>query len=229
MNTIATFYIGEHGRQLQNLSMPRLLNYSQKCGSPLSHLVIHDEMPFHEQMMLKMERMAELLSKCERVLWIDADILIRADAPSLFDIVPPYNFAAVDEAALANDDGVAFRLNHVAETCKEEGLEVPEVNGRYFNGGLLLANSQHTHLFKPRITASHHSWCEQSLLNARLALSRTTITSLPDCFNRFVYWGPKPRRWWESSYFLHYAGAPSPEARTSDMQAGIERWEKMGL
>lgn len=222
-NAIVTIFSGEHGSELSRVLGGRHSLYASKCGAEYEPYIL-TEKQFCRLMMQKMWLVSILLKQFDRVLWIDADILIHRDSPNLFDIVPPDAFSAVDECSTANDLEVYERHQHLAKTCTEEGLPIPDTKGRYFNCGMFLAGKQHQSLFAPRRTLSEHNWCEQSLVNARLMLAGIKTVSLPECFNRFVYWGMKPRRFAESSYFLHYAGAPSHQQRIRDMRQQSAIW-----
>lgn len=221
---LATIYTNSVGKDLHSITFRRHLSYAMRCDAVFYPLMPPFGMTFSRLMQYKLEAMHGLLETYDRVLWVDADILIRADAPSLFSLVPPMLFAAADEGSLCNDAQITERCQHVVQTCREESLLVPELRGVYLNCGLFLVDGIHRHLFKPRKTDSTHNWCEQSLTNARIHLTGTKLTILPECFNRFVYWGPKPLRYEASSYFLHYAGPSSQAKRLADMQEQHVKW-----
>lgn len=223
MNVVATMYSGQAGQELKAITLARHQRYAAKCGAEFKVVEPIPGLTFAEMMLFKMQATVALLNRWERVLWIDGDILIHRNSPNLFDIVPADHFAAVDENAVANDDEVRMRQEHVLKTCNEEGLQVPTTD-RYFNCGMYLAGSSHRDLFAPRLSVSDDTWCEQTLVNIRLALADIKVTTLPECFNRLVYWGQKPRRHEDASYFLHYAGPPSPEQRVDDMARQAESW-----
>lgn len=223
MNCILTAYSGEHGRDLAAITRDRIGDYAHKCKA--EYLLLYPpDMTFPELMLAKMEFVKSTIERGHRVLWIDGDILIRADSPNLFDIVPVGSFGAVNEGALGSYDQLKFRNDHIVQTCREEGLQIPQTNSRYFNCGMFMAEPLHAMIFEKRYAFSHHDWCEQSVVNARLMLGDYKICSLPECFNRFVYWGAKPRLYEEISYFLHYAGAPSKEQKLIDMQTMSRRF-----
>lgn len=226
MNAVVTIYNGMHGAALNRLTYARHKRYAEKCGVEFFANATDYE-SFSDLMMHKMKIIQTLLNnRHNRILWIDADILIRHDSPNLFDIVDTYNFAAVNEGALCDKNQIKERCDHIVQTCHEEGMPVPEINGRYYNMGMFIINASQKELLDKRKTNSNHNWCDQSLINARIAQfwPIDMQTSLPECFNRFVYWGPKPDKFDECSYFLHYAGPPSHEKRISDMKNQSEKW-----
>lgn len=224
---ILTMQYGEVGRAMLGISGAWHDSYAKKHRLTKHQTICHFK-TFYDSMIWKMSHIYDLLEEYDRVLWIDADILIHPNSPSLFDIVPYGSFGAVDECAIAdNQEQIKYRHDHLAQTCQEEGLPVPDTKGRYFNCGMFVADKTHRELFKPRTSHSSHNWCEQSLVNARLLLRQHDVVSLPDCFNRFVYWGIKPQRFEDSSFFLHYAGPPSPERRLKDMAEQSRKWREI--
>lgn len=224
MRSIVTMYSGEKGDKLRAITEKRHLIYANKCSAVLRIIGGRISTSLSVLMMQKMEYVSSLLQKGERVLWIDGDILIHRDSPNLFDVVPTGRFAAFNEGSLCNDHQIYERCSHIVQTCHEEGLPIPEIHRRYFNMGMFMAERHHAGLFAPRKTYSNHNWCEQSLINIRMIQDGVMPVSLPECFNRFVYWGPKPDKYEQSSYFLHYAGPASPEVREHDMKVRSEKW-----
>lgn len=224
MNIVATMYAGSDGKALRELSYKRHQRYAARCAATIEALTPEPGLTFSQLMLRKMEFVRRLLENGHRVLWIDGDVMIRNEAPDLFKIVPEGRFAAADEGSLCDEHQIYERCQHIVATCEEEGMPVPATYGRYFNCGVFLTSDRQQHLFAPRYTHSDHNWCEQSLVNARMFSTTDKPVSLPECFNRFVYWGPKPKRFEDCSYFLHYAGPASPQQRIIDMTIQHYRW-----
>ena len=213
MNAIATIYHGKHGEELAKFRW-RHERYAEKCNVEFK--------PCYGKTSL--HRMYDLLDNYDRVLWIDADVLIHDSSPDLFQIVPVDHVGAVDACATGNESEVEYRQNHIITTCNEEGLLVPETGGRYFNLGVAIASNIHKQFWEPRRTWSDHDWREETAINVRMFIAQAKIMSLPECFNRFVYYGQKPKRFTDMSYFLHYAGPPSLEQRIKDMEQQSKQW-----
>lgn len=237
---VATLCYGQTGAAMAELSMDLLRYYARKVEADFfvltdvtgEHPPIDDMRRIHASlavaMLDKMRFLQGALLDYDRILWIDLDILVRPDSPDLFALVPPDRLAMADECAVANDWQVRFCHEHMAETCCQEGLPIPDTKGRYFNCGLMVIPAATRWLFAPRVNPVNHPWCEQSLVNVRLSLQpETPIYVLPECCNRFMYWpGMVPRRQEEISWFLHYAGPPDYATRLRDMRAQRQRWRR---
>lgn len=237
---VATLCYGPTGEAMSALSLDLLANYARRIDADFRILgdvqappPPLDDMPaIHASLAMAMlDKMAFLrrqLSDYDRILWIDLDIMVRPDAPDLFEIVPPEALGMADECAVANDWQVWFCHEHMAQTCREEDIPIPDSKGRYLNCGLMMIPASAAWLFEPRGNPVNHPWCEQSLVNVRLFLQpQTPLCLLPECCNRFVYWpGMVPRRQEDISWFLHFAGPPDYATRLRDMQRLRQRWRR---
>lgn len=222
---VATLCYGDDGAALAALTADRLAAYARQCRADLRVLTPPAATPYAEAMLAKMDYLRTALAAYDRVLWVDLDVLIHPEAPNLFDLAPAPKLAMADECAVADDAEVAFRHQHMARVCAEEGLPVPDSKGRYFNCGLALAPAACAWLYEPRRNPVPHNWAEQSVVNVRLFLRpETPLCALPECCNRFAYWSRKPRRYESMTWFLHYAGPPDPATRLRDMAAQRDRW-----
>jgi FkbM family methyltransferase len=220
--------IGDEGRALADVSFPFLEDYARRCRADFAAITEPTLPP--ELRMLEKLRLRDYLGPYDRVLWLDADVLARPDAPDLFGLVPPTHWASGDHAAYCPDWFHGLFAGHLEETCREEGLPVPDGGGRYFCLGVQLVPAAFAWLYEPRRHPSTHDWAEQSVVNARLfARPGAPVYCLPECFGRLVYWPDRlPRRHLEISYLVHYAGPPSREQRVADMRRDAavlrERW-----
>jgi len=226
-NAVITAYCGEHGKQLQPLSLPGIRRYAEKCQADC----VVFERPVFTGMLDKMEFTRDALSRYERVLWLDGDTLVRNDMPNLFSIVPSTHFASVNHCSYSNDDGLYVMHQDIVRWCNHQRHPVPDMRNTIFCMGIYLVNKKHSFLFDPFEYHDEHPWVEQSGINVRLAWSREVPTRvLPWCFSHFVYWPYAIcRRIDESNYALHYAGPVSPEQRLADMTYQLKVWTEDGF
>lgn len=79
-----------------------------------------------------------------RALLLDFDILIRADAPSPFDLVPPDHMAGVaNHQAGMDDDQESHQIPSWLSACRQLGRDVEYRHDRYLNGGFILFGRRH--------------------------------------------------------------------------------------
>ncbi len=138
----------------------------------------------------------DLLEVYDRVLFLDADVIVRPDCPDLFAMVPTDCFAGENE--LQSFPGQA---NHLSEFLNAVGLaQLP--CPFYVNAGVMVASREHRHVFRPpEMIVSGVAWPEQSHLNARLIGENVPIHLLPPSFNDRHREGEYLRQ----SFILHYS------------------------
>lgn len=227
MNAILTAYCGEHGKKLKPLSLPGMQHYADKCQVEC----IAIERDVFSSMLDKMEFTRDALAQYDRVLWLDADTLVRRDMPNLFDIVPETHFASINHCTYCDQRGMYLLHQALVQWCENQKKPIPDTRNRVYCMGIYLTPKELRYLFEPFDYPDGHDWVEQSGINIRLAADHSIpVRVLPWCFSHFVYWPyAEARNPGESSYALHYAGPPSKEQRLQDMARQIEIWQKEGL
>ena len=101
MNLVLTVVVGEKYHRISKFTLPSIIEYSKKIGAEcivLSEEHIKGEESPH---WLKF-RIYEYLKKYNRVLFLDADLIVRPDTPNLFDVVPETEIGIFNEAAFTN-------------------------------------------------------------------------------------------------------------------------------
>lgn len=213
---------GDHAEEIAALSFPGFKEYARRTGAEF--VTLPPGPPGLPPVFWKNE-VRVVLERMDRVLWLDADCLVRPDCPDLFGLVPPDRFAAHDELEYATDTEVYLRHQDVVGVCLEDVLPVPNTRGRHFNAGVYLAPARCAVHFNYPIGVPRTLVGEQSRLNTRLFLTNEDVYCLPECFNRLVYHHP-PRRWQHSAYIAHFAGMGIPEVRLRDMSSLHTLWYK---
>ena len=66
------------------------------------------------------------LRACEQILWLDADIVIRPDAPNVFEAVPPGVLGAVEQFSSPTPGEYAAALVKTRRYLAAKGLDVPD-------------------------------------------------------------------------------------------------------
>ena len=207
MNVVFTLSLGDGFRELGNTTHPTLKNYADKCGADF--LVIDDKFSFTKPYSeagkphwAKLGSFRHLLEKYEKVLYIDTDIIIRDDAPNLFEQVE-------DSLALFKESQFTDRKSSFIQYMQSVGYpNISDWKGDYYNTGVILANKSHAQLFvDPPVYIDH--FYEQSYLNLMIEFHKAKVHSLHYKFNRMSCMDQitgEPRH---DCFFLHYAGLSS--------------------
>lgn len=170
-------------------------------------------------------QLRDLLDTYERILYVDGDVLIRANCPNVFDIVAPIQFGCVFEDVGKSAwkrreewEKVQKRLGH---------LNMGEL--RYFNAGVMVVSREHRELFdlNPRKMARGR-WPDQTTFNYYVRKRHYAVCELAPKFNMLECFGEdffvdKKRR---NAYIIHYAGMPNKPYMMADLPIFEEEWER---
>jgi hypothetical protein len=167
------------------------------------------------------------LAEFERVLYLDADVLVTPAAPDLFELVPPSHLGAKIDVLQPQ------MIRCIRKLSDKYGLPPCDlIEGQYFNAGLTLSSRAHLALFeKPPIYYST-TFGDQDLVNYRrsilgiplhvLAPGLNLIYSFekPDAETRIIHFvGRKDRALQRLKDYLKRTGmkpAPILDDRTAD-------------
>ena len=160
---IVTLVIGDKARSMLDIGFDLLTNYADKTHSRL--VVINEEKIKLEGFPnLEKFQIVEILDNYDRVLYLDADILIHPNCPDIFDVVSNNSFGAVTD----NTDNVWGNLNRYDEMINvQRSLGYIKWYSGYFNTGVMLLSKEHKGIFdNPSDRLKFESqFSDQTLLN----------------------------------------------------------------
>jgi len=139
MNLIFTIELGAKIKEVSHYTLPKMQSYADKVGA--GFLVIHDQLDYKYPVLLKFEA-ARLLEKYDRVLFLDADIVIRDNAPNIFKVVPDDYLGVYLESE--HIDERITQCEFFWDKLKLEHEGCPEV----FNAGVMLFSQCHKNIIK---------------------------------------------------------------------------------
>jgi hypothetical protein len=221
---IMTIVSGDKYREIWKRAEPFFNAYADKCDADL--LILRDIPNLPSAHWAKFSIHELLKKQYDRIAFIDADILIRPDAPSLFDVVPE------DQFGIFNEGLYSHRAVCIHEARKVYGVRLPRWDGKsYYNTGVFVCSREHRHVFKVEeaVKPMRNSFGEQTYLNMRLIGSDVKIFSLPCQYNRMSLMDRILGISRLDSYLVHYAGMDVlfGEGKVIEsMDWDIERWTK---
>ena len=221
---IVTIVAGEKYQKIWERSESFFNAYADKIGADL--LVLKDLPPLPSAHWAKFSIHELLKKKYDRIAFIDADILIRPDAPSLFDLVPE------DQFGIFNEGTYSPRAMCIHEVKKVFNVELPKWDGKtYYNTGVMVVSRAHRHIFNitEEIKPLRNSFGEQTYLNMKIMANDVKVFSLPFKFNRMSLMDRIIGVSRLDSYLVHYAGFDIMfgEGKTLEaMDRDIKRWKR---
>lgn len=192
--------------------------YAERIGAEI-HVVTSDDPSIRIGHYRKIKVLNEILDRYDRVLWIDADVLISRKAPDIFAEVPEDCLGIFNEAPWidrSNDAKIWFDLTGFAIT--------PNV---YFNTGIMVLSKIHKDIFRmPDIQVQHYG--EQTYLNQRIAECNTKVYYLSHHWNRMSCTHLPLGEEVFFSNFIHFAGMPHDEKLYTFIKHTISEWQNRG-
>jgi hypothetical protein len=194
---IVTIAIGAYHEKLYSVVEPFFQAYAKKVGADL--IVWRDQgnhsMPHYRKLDL-----GDVLNDYERVCYIDADIIIREDAPDIFEMVPADRFGAFEEGQY--DDRADTLLNFF----KKMDFEPEEdCQADYWNTGVMVFSQGHQPIFLQPVNEIM-SFYEQTYLNFMFHALKVKMFNLPYRMNRMSLVNPVTGEDHLDGHFIHYAG-----------------------
>jgi Methyltransferase domain len=182
--------------------------YAYAIGAQLvDHIVADAETP---TAVLKFMLRGEL-ERFDRAVVLDSDVLIRAGAPSLFDLMPDTHLGVVREDRYLDRSEWLDCMVALYDVPREHGNAAP-----YFNSGVMVLSRRHYPLLSlPEAGILYaHPLFEQTYLNARVRSLGIPLYELPREFNYISdYDHPAPPDW-RYGWLIHLAGSWEGPRRT---------------
>ncbi len=223
---IVTIVSGEKYEQVWKRSESFFIDYADRCDAELIVLKGVDGATYPSPHWIKFGIYNLLKKEFDRIAFIDADILIRPDTPSLFGIVPE------DQFGIFNEGVYAPRSMCIHEVKKVFNVTLPKWNGKdYYNTGVFVCSRTHRYIFKitEEIKPLRNSFGEQTYLNMKIMANDVKIFSLPYQYNRMSILDRITGISRLESYLIHYAGfdVMFGDGKMIDaMDRDIERWKQ---
>lgn len=218
---VLTLAAGPTGRDMLGVSWPSLEAYARKCGADFRVITPPDGAvyPLAWKFLI-----GHYLTLYKRLAFVDADVVIRAAAPVVFDAVPETHLGMHNELAEYGRSGhrYAWLFQQWEDLQVSQGVPL-FAPSRYYNTGVIVGSAAHAPAFEPPPGpfAPHHC-AEQSWVNIQVVRKEVPTVELAREFNtQFWVWEDTPE--WEAAYFWHFSGVRDHELRMRLMREHAAR------
>jgi hypothetical protein len=219
---VVTLAIGREGRGLLELSGPFMERYAARIGAeflPITERRIRHRLQWRKarvNLHLEKFQMGDLLDTFDRLLYLDADILVSASAPDFFALTTPEELGVVTDPGAENAWKRAEEMAAIA--AKRGALESPAPP--YFNAGVLVLSRAHRELlrFDPAKLVPGR-WPDQTYLNyesARQNLPRRYLDTKANFLPGTPGWEDAAAR--RAAWMVHYAGPQAKPLMKADAE-----------
>lgn len=148
----------------------------------------------------------------ERVLYVDSDVVIKPDAPNIFEAVPADAVGLVDEFPTVRANGIVQEnyAKEFAYVASEAGWQMPQWCP---NGGVMVLPAKWACVYEPPRVMPDNRWClDQYLLAVDCEKHGAKVELMDGRWN----WGWIDRRFWKglsAAWMVHLNGSGSGEYR----------------
>mgnify|MGYP000882051414 FL=1 len=138
---VVTVLLGKGAEGLELQSLPMLRAYAAKCSADFRVITDLGEGDKYQHPKYAVMQIGDFYDNhgYERILYIDADVLVKPDAPDMFQTFKPGRFYARNEQAFKPD---GWALQYHNRVCEWTQTAHP-FDGIHFNGGVQLSDRAH--------------------------------------------------------------------------------------
>ena len=214
---ICTIGANESAKEQLDITREHIISYAKKCNA--DYVELHgDQCP--EMPMYNKYRLNQVTQHYKKTLYLDVDVVIRPNAPNLFEITPNDKISAFDEYPVVQtsqdlDFAILAKEKNVWHQAAAWFLAERDLIGLHYssvpnhlwcaNGGVLMIPHGLRKLYRQPKKPYPCLWCfDQNLLSTRL--NRSNFNKLHAKWN----WGYVGSKFWqglESAYFIHANGS----------------------
>lgn len=223
-NAVVSLVIGDDWKKVADVSFPTFKAYASRVGADfisISESLFCPAMPGWEKLQL-----GKILDTHERVVFIDADAIVRSDTPNLFNLVPVGSVGGFrPTSAWWGANGKYFYEHH----SKQFGVPTPANDGSYINTGVMVLDQTHRPILVAPPCFPNSGNYEEPWINIQIQTQRIPVTELSWHYNNtgFTRWGYRPKR----AYIMHFnkMGRGLHTFDLSDvMKEALFVWEALG-
>ncbi len=223
---VVTLVIGDDAEALYELTAPYMRLYAARIKAP--HGVIRDNIyhnKFGDHVMFNKCLLTRILKDYDRVLYVDADILISPECPNVFDCVPDAAIGAVLESKYIDHSAtIATAQSRLGDIGWAE---------TYFNAGMLVVSRCHRPMFNLPIQP-FVKYGDQTQLNYNVQQLGYPVLGLSGHFN-YQFRNPRLRDGYKridglipakrfQAHMLHYSDNPKGARRLTELRRDISRF-----
>jgi hypothetical protein len=210
--------------KIAEVTHPIIKAYADKIGADF--VVINEQRISKNFFHYEKFQIFDLFRNYHRIIYMDTDILIRDDCPSLFEIVPE------NKIGLFNEGRFTDTVSIMQDACSKYGISLPKWDRQYYNTGVMVLSRIHRSVFKkPDMEAdkfrSGNSFVyhfEQPYINLRVISGKHAVEEIDHSFNRMSLMDTLSGENRLSSHIVHYASASGVEDRLAIIKEDLKSW-----
>lgn len=204
---------------MRSLTAPRMKRYCKKYNLDF-HIIenkVYDH-PAYNKLQLK-----NYIKDYDRILYLDMDVIIRNDAPNLFDIVPRDLLGIFNEEPLkicnCGQETIDLYYKYTQQHIKW--------NGEYYNTGVMLFNKQNICVLDDDLPCLEQLYADQGYINYQIQYKKVKCFDIGFAFNGLNNGVIHGKDRLMKAYFIHMNGCGTFENKSEFLKQEIERVEEI--
>jgi hypothetical protein len=228
MNAVVTCTFGEKYNSIAKVTHAFLQEYAKRIGADF--IVINEKKLSKKFVQYEKFQLRGLFAKYNRIIYIDTDIIVRNDCPSLFDIVPE------DKVGIFNEGAFTSCMELIRDACVKFGkslkLGMIQYKGQYYNTGVMVLSRKHKDIFT--VPEEEYDWYnagvnsvshyEQPYINLKIIAGTYEVHELSYKYNRMFMLDNLTGENKLASYMVHYAGLNHRDDIVDIISKDAETW-----
>lgn len=214
-------------KQMTDITLPIMREYAEKCGADFK--IISEPAPFmtdDNKPHYRIIKVRDFLEEYDRVLLLDADMIINKDCPNIFEVVPEDKIGSIYEDVGSRQPHRRGLIRAIQQRWGDVGW-----NGGYTNAGTFLVSKQHKDIFLPNEGQYYTGWGSADVhLSYMIHKLGFEVHRLPFQWNHMGMfsepWNNRANRF--DSHIIHYAGGGVFDAGVKNRMEQIKKdYEKI--
>lgn len=209
---VVTCGVGDLGREWLSVTGPVMERYAARVGADFDAITGGGNgYPLWDKF-----KAADYLDRYDRVLFLDADVVLAPDTPDVFDIVPEGRLGLRDDwpyLVAADAEGARTWMYRETEVIRRASGRPGTQPNTCYNTGVLVFDRVHRHLFTPPVVPLPAYHCtEQHWFNLNVLDAGIKVFELPWELHWHPFADPKRVRT-DGVKVWHFAGEPDRAAK----------------
>ena len=193
---VVSIATGDYYQSISEITFPTIRRYAEKIGARFVAITEH-KIPVTPQW--EKFQLLDLLGAYDRIIYLDADVLVRKCCPNLFDIVPETHLGVFNAAPFLANCANLLQLSANEYNCRDFMWD-----GKYYNTGVMVLSRCHRLIF--RKPEKEIGPLEPGYINMQIQRQKPLIHELDARFNRMRFFDSVTGRHRYESFIIHYSG-----------------------
>jgi hypothetical protein len=225
---VVTWIAGENAHKWFSITGPAMKRYAERIGADFIVLEGFGGQPFVLTNKFRVRQVFEQY-KYERVLYVDADLLLTEEAINYFELVPEDEVGILDEGHLYDEFMLIQYQREAMMLAESQGLplawkDIPSPK----NSGLYVMSYIHSDVLLPPsqpfpLCGRNGATVEQTWLGLSLHFNAVPLTYFKYPDHHWVWFADQDEKVSRSSMALHFAGLPDGKKRLERLMFHADR------